>query len=227
MTGVSGTWPRASPAACQGGRMRLLVVEDEARLARALQRGLTADGFTVDVAARRGGRPGPGARRAVRRRPARRDAAAAVRLRGGQAAAGRGQLGAGDDGLGQGRALRPGRRARLRRGRLPDQAVRLRRAAGPAARPAAPAERPAPAGARPTATSRLDPATREVTLGGRAGGAEPARARAARVLPASPRPGGHQDRAARPGLGRPRRWLRARTPSRCTSGTCAASSGPG
>ena len=33
--------------------MRLLVVEDEARLARALQRGLTADGFTVDVAARR------------------------------------------------------------------------------------------------------------------------------------------------------------------------------
>jgi two-component system, OmpR family, response regulator len=30
--------------------MRLLVVEDEARLARALRRGLTADGFTVDVA---------------------------------------------------------------------------------------------------------------------------------------------------------------------------------
>jgi two-component system OmpR family response regulator len=30
--------------------MRLLVVEDEARLARALQRGLTADGFAVDVA---------------------------------------------------------------------------------------------------------------------------------------------------------------------------------
>jgi two-component system, OmpR family, response regulator len=30
--------------------VRLLVVEDEARLARALKRGLTADGFTVDVA---------------------------------------------------------------------------------------------------------------------------------------------------------------------------------
>jgi DNA-binding response OmpR family regulator len=30
--------------------MRLLVVEDEARLARALQRGLTADGFVVDTA---------------------------------------------------------------------------------------------------------------------------------------------------------------------------------
>ncbi len=31
--------------------MRLLVVEDEVRLARALQRGLVADGFTVDLAA--------------------------------------------------------------------------------------------------------------------------------------------------------------------------------
>jgi two-component system OmpR family response regulator len=31
--------------------MRLLVVEDEARLARALKRGLVADGFTVDLAA--------------------------------------------------------------------------------------------------------------------------------------------------------------------------------
>ena len=30
--------------------MRLLVVEDEARLAHALRRGLTSDGFTVDLA---------------------------------------------------------------------------------------------------------------------------------------------------------------------------------
>ena len=30
--------------------MRLLIVEDEVRLASALQRGLTAEGFTVDVA---------------------------------------------------------------------------------------------------------------------------------------------------------------------------------
>ena len=29
--------------------MRLLIVEDEVRLASALQRGLTAEGFTVDV----------------------------------------------------------------------------------------------------------------------------------------------------------------------------------
>ena len=30
--------------------MRLLIVEDEVRLASALQRGLTAEGFTVDIA---------------------------------------------------------------------------------------------------------------------------------------------------------------------------------
>ncbi len=30
--------------------MRLLIVEDEVRLASALQRGLSAEGFTVDVA---------------------------------------------------------------------------------------------------------------------------------------------------------------------------------
>jgi two-component system OmpR family response regulator len=38
-------------AACHRGHMRLLVVEDEARLARALKRGLVADGFTVDLVA--------------------------------------------------------------------------------------------------------------------------------------------------------------------------------
>src|SRR6476469_10213183 len=35
---------------CQAGIMRLLLVEDEARLANALRRGLVADGFTVEVA---------------------------------------------------------------------------------------------------------------------------------------------------------------------------------
>ena len=34
---------------CQHDGVRLLVVEDEARLARALRRGLVADGFSVDV----------------------------------------------------------------------------------------------------------------------------------------------------------------------------------
>ena len=36
--------------------MRVLVVEDEVRLAHALRRGLQAEGFAVDVAARRRGR---------------------------------------------------------------------------------------------------------------------------------------------------------------------------
>ncbi len=36
---------------CHAGGVRLLVVEDEVRLARALSRGLVAEGFTVEVAA--------------------------------------------------------------------------------------------------------------------------------------------------------------------------------
>ena len=35
---------------CQSGDMRLLLVEDEQRLAHALRRGLTGDGFVVEVA---------------------------------------------------------------------------------------------------------------------------------------------------------------------------------
>jgi DNA-binding response OmpR family regulator len=35
---------------CQDDDVRLLVVEDEVRLAHALRRGLTADGYTVDIA---------------------------------------------------------------------------------------------------------------------------------------------------------------------------------
>jgi DNA-binding response OmpR family regulator len=37
-------------ARCQDAAVRLLVVEDEVRLARALRRGLLADGFAVDIA---------------------------------------------------------------------------------------------------------------------------------------------------------------------------------
>jgi DNA-binding response OmpR family regulator len=43
---VPGRYRRA----CHACRVRLLVVEDEARMATALQRGLTAEGFVVDVA---------------------------------------------------------------------------------------------------------------------------------------------------------------------------------
>jgi DNA-binding response OmpR family regulator len=35
---------------CQDGGVRLLVIEDEVRLARALRRGLVADGFSADIA---------------------------------------------------------------------------------------------------------------------------------------------------------------------------------
>jgi two-component system OmpR family response regulator len=43
--------PRSfSPFSCQAGGMRLLVVEDETRLAGALHRGLSSEGFAVDIA---------------------------------------------------------------------------------------------------------------------------------------------------------------------------------
>ena len=99
--------------------------------------GLTAEGFVVESARRRGARAGAGPDRGLRRRGARRDAARAVRLRGGAPAAGRGELGAGADAVGQGRRVRPGRRAGRRRRRLPDQAVLLRRPGGPDPGPAA------------------------------------------------------------------------------------------
>src|SRR5690606_9765065 len=44
-------WPAGVVAPpCQAGSVRLLVVEDEERLALALQRGLRAEGFAVDLA---------------------------------------------------------------------------------------------------------------------------------------------------------------------------------
>ena len=51
----------------------------------------------------------------------------------------------------------------------------------------------------------LDPATREVRVGGRAGRADPAGVRHAGVPDPQRRPGGDQDRAARPRLGQRRR----------------------
>src|SRR2546423_11880341 len=42
---------RNRTAACHPSPMRVLVVEDEPRLARALQRGLVAEGYAVDLAA--------------------------------------------------------------------------------------------------------------------------------------------------------------------------------
>ena len=149
------------------GTVRVLVVEDEVRLAQAVRRGLPAEGFVVDLAhdgedglhlAREGG---------VRRRGARRDAARAQRLPGVPGAAGRAQLGAGAHAVGQGRRVRRGRRARRRRRRLPDQAVLLRGAGSPGCVPCCAA---APGRARPCSSAgdlRLDPAARPVPERGR------------------------------------------------------------
>src|SRR5690349_20527707 len=103
--------------------MRVLVVEDEPRLARALQRGLAAEGYVVDLAA-----DGPTGLEAAR----------SVRVPDRANPAGRAQLGTGADAVRQGRRVRPGGRAGLRCRRLPDQAVLLRGTAGQAAGAAAP-----------------------------------------------------------------------------------------
>ena len=50
MTNLSGSLGKRV-AACHRGGVRLLVVEDETRMAAALRRGLSAEGFVVDVAA--------------------------------------------------------------------------------------------------------------------------------------------------------------------------------
>ena len=71
--------------------------------------------------------------------------------------------------------------------------------------------------------STLDPATRRGQRRRRAGRADPAGVRPAGVPDPQRRPGGRQDRAARPRLGQRRRG-RHPTPSRSTSATCAARS---
>ncbi|CAA9311661.1 MAG: Two-component transcriptional response regulator, LuxR family, partial [uncultured Friedmanniella sp.] len=99
-------------------------------------------------------------------------------------------------GLGHRHRRRPGRR----RGRLHGQALPLRGAAGPGPDPAAgqrgdAVDRPQPRGAVPRRadTHRLG--------GRRAGGALGARVRAARDVPAAPRPGAQPGAAAVPGVG--------------------------
>ena len=145
--------------------MRVLVVDDEKRLARSLRVGLEAEGFAVDVA--HDGTDGlwlareneydaivldlmlPGHQRL----PGLRDAA-------------RGEgLDADPDAHRQGRRVGPGRGSRHRRRRLPDQAVLLP-GAGRAAARGGPARRPRAAHpARPSGDLRLDPAARRVWRG--------------------------------------------------------------
>ena len=95
----------------------------------------------------------------------------------------------------------------------------------PAAGAAAPAERPAAGGAEPR-RRRARPGDPRGHRWPGSRSPEPRASTPPRVPPAPPRPGRHQDRAARPGLGR-RGGGTSPTPSRCTSATCGASSGAG
>ncbi len=145
-------------------RMRILVVEDEVRLARACAHGLEAEGFAVDVA--HDGTDGLWLAREniVRRDRARHHAARDERVPGLRDPARRAGLDADPDAHRQGRRVGPGRGPRHRRGRLPHQAVLVRGPGRPAARAGTSrrAERPAVLEA---GDLRLDPAARRVWRG--------------------------------------------------------------
>ena len=181
-------------------RVRLLVIEDEVRLADAVARGLRTEGFEVDVA-----HTGPdGLWRAregtLRGDRARHPAARAERLRRVPRAARRRRPHAGPDAHGEAGRARRGRGARARRRRLPAQAVQLRRPR----RPAAGADPPGDERRRRRAGDRR-PARRS--------GEAPVLARAERARAHGPRAGaarrprparrwhGDEARAARRGVG--------------------------
>src|SRR3954451_5881511 len=113
------------------GVVRVLVVEDELRMAALLKRGLQEDGYAVDVAST--GPDAAGGRGRLRRRSARSDAAGDGWRRGLPAAPWGGPLGSGADADRPGRGRGPGAGPGRGRRRLPGQAVQLRRALGPGA----------------------------------------------------------------------------------------------
>ena len=130
---------RAQPPRRRGrrldlGAVRVLIVEDEVKMAALIRRGLREDGMAADVAVKRRGRAVDGRRDRVRRDRARRDAARASTASRSASGCGRtacARAGADADRARRGRGPRP--RARHRRRRLPHQAVLLRRAVGAAA----------------------------------------------------------------------------------------------
>ena len=202
--------------------MRVLVVDDEVRLASSLKVGLEAEGFAVDVAY--DGTDGLWLAREhdVRRDRARPDAAGHQRLQGLRGPARREELDPDPDAHRQGRRVGPGRGARHRRRRLPHQAVLLPGPRGAAARsrPAwrarapdhARGRRPAP---RPGGASRL--ARRGRDRADRAGVLAARVPRTARRATSSP-----SARSSRPcGTTTSRA---TRTSSRSTSATCATRS---
>ena len=201
------------------GGVRVLVVEDDARMAAAIRRGLRFEGLVVDLAG--GGEEALRWLRAtdVRRHRARRDDAGPRRLRDLPAAARRRRLGAGADADRARRGRGPGARARRRRRRLPDQAVLAGRAGGAAA------------GARPARARRAPDRARGRRAAARPGHARgAARRRRDRALGARVRPARDVHAPARPGVHPARSCSRrpgtsatssARTWSRCTCATCA------
>ena len=172
-------------------RVRILVVEDDKHLARAVKRGLEAEGFAVDVALDGDRRPWLATENAY-------DAMVLdimlPGLAGYELCAELREAGDWTPILMLTAARRRGRgaRPRHRRRRLPGQAVLLRRAAGPAARAAAPRRRRAAGrarGRRPAARPGRPPGL----AGGHADRADPAPVRAAGVPDAAGRRGAVED----------------------------------
>ena len=180
--------------------MRVLVVEDELRMASLIRRGLVKEGLAVDVAANGEDALWMAAAHRLRRDRARRHAARVRRLRDVPPARAKRRLGARADAdrarLGRG----PRRRPRHRRRRLPRQAVRVCRAARTSARACTPRRTRAAERAR--------------------GRRPPARPGDARVWR-----GRDRDRALRQGV-RAARDVHAPTRTRC-SRACICSSTPG
>ena len=156
---------RARPASAA---MRVLIAEDEPRIAGAVARGLRREGMAVDVAPRRR------ARRSTRRAscPTTSSCSTATcpSVHGDDVCRALARRAAGHEGADAHRGAhhrRPRRRPVARRRRLPAQAVPLRRAGRAPARARAPRRRGAAAGARGRATSCSTPRAAPPTRAGR------------------------------------------------------------
>src|SRR5690348_451983 len=163
--------------------------------------GAAGGGLRRGPGPRRRGGAAPGAGRRLRRVGTGPDAAEDLRVQGLPTAAGREELGSDPHPVRQGRGVRPGGRAGPGRGRLPHQAVLLRGARRPAARPG-PARHTATA--RPVAGRGPHPRPRYPAGAPRCGAhrSDPARVRSAGVPDAPGRPGGVQVLTAGARLGR-------------------------
>ena len=136
LTQKSGFEAERRPVTCEV--VRVLIVEDERKLAQVLSSALQAEHYDVVVAADGRGRLLPRECRAVRPGRARSDAAGPQRTRDSPDAAAAAHRDAGADSHGARRRRRSRARTRSRRGRLPGQAVRAARAARADSRAAAP-----------------------------------------------------------------------------------------